>query len=99
MFKKALISCLVAGGLSATPALARVHFYVGFGPPAPVVETAPVSPGAGYVWTPGYYNYANGGYVWVNGAWRRPPLHRHAYVAGAWVHGNHGWYHRDGHWR
>jgi hypothetical protein len=99
MIRKGLITCMLAGALTAGIANAKVHFYVGFGPPAPIVETPPPMPGPGYVWTPGYYNWNGGSYVWANGAWAIPPGHYHHYVSGAWMHNHHGWYHREARWR
>jgi hypothetical protein len=57
------------------------------GPPAAVVETRPVSPGVGYIWTKGYHRWDGSRYVWTAGEWRRPP-HEHAH----WV--DHRWEHR-----
>jgi hypothetical protein len=99
MIRKALLTGVLAGTLAASAGLARVHFYVGVAPPAPIVETPPPAPGVGYVWTPGYYNWNGSSYVWVNGGWAIPPGHFHHYVAGGWVHDGHGWYRTEGHWR
>jgi len=49
---------------------------------APVVETVPACPGAGYVWVPGYWSGYGAARVWVAGCWR-PPVHAvyaHPYV-------------------
>jgi hypothetical protein len=99
MIRKGLITCALAGLLTAGTAFAKVHFYVNVGPPAAVVETRPIAPGPGYVWTPGYYHWNGNSYVWLNGAWAHPPHHHHRYVAGVWVHGHRGWYYRNGYWR
>ncbi len=50
-------------GLGAAAAQAQVSFSVGVGGPALVA--VPPCPGAGYVWTSGYYY----GRVWVPGRW------------------------------
>ncbi len=99
MIRKALMTCALAGALTTGVAFAKVHVYVGFGPPAPIVETQPPMPGPGYVWTPGYYNYVNGNYVWTHGTWVVPPHGHHRWVAAHWGHDRHGWYREDGHWR
>jgi hypothetical protein len=99
MLRKGLITCAIATMLTAGVSFAKVHVYVGIAPPARVVETMPPSPGANYVWTPGYYNYEGGHYVWVGGRWLLPPGHHRHYVAGEWVHGRRGWYYREGRWR
>lgn len=49
-------------GLGAAAAQAQVGIRVGFGP---VVVAVPPCPGAGYIWTPGYYY----GTAWVPGRW------------------------------
>jgi hypothetical protein len=76
------------------------RLYVQVGPPRPLVEAAVVSPGPGYVWTPGYHRWDGGGYVWVPGAWVRAPRPRAVWVPGRWVRDRrHGWYYVEGRWR
>jgi hypothetical protein len=99
MFRKGLIGCAIATMLTAGVGLARVRVYVGTAPPPPVFETVPGSPGAGYVWTPGYYSWDGGSYAWVGGRWAMPPHHHHHYEGGRWMHDNRGYYYRDGRWR
>lgn len=53
-------------------------------PVAPIVETVPACPGAGYVWAPGYWSGYGPARVWVAGCWR-PPAH----VAYAHPYGGH----------
>ncbi len=98
MLRKRLLTCAMAGLMTAGLAMARV--YVRVAPPAPIVETRPPRPGPGYVWTPGYYNWDGSRYVWIGGRWVMPP-HRHAHwEAGHWVRHRHNeWYFREGHWR
>jgi len=53
--------------------------------PATVVQTIPACPGAGYVWTAGYWSYRPTGYAWVPGAWCYRPVHiehTHYYYGG-----------------
>jgi YXWGXW repeat-containing protein len=54
-------------------------------PPIPVYEQ-PICPGDGFMWTPGYWGYANGDYFWVPGTWVRAP-----FVGGLWTPGYWGW--------
>jgi len=42
-------------------------------PPALPDYQQPPCPGDGYIWTPGYWNYASTGYYWVPGVWTRAP--------------------------
>jgi hypothetical protein len=41
-------------------------------PPLPVTEEVTVSPGAGFVWVGGAWNWV-GHWVWESGHWARPP--------------------------
>jgi hypothetical protein len=50
-------------------------------PPPPLPEyQQPPCPGDDYLWTPGYWDYANAGYYWVPGAWVMSP-----YVGALWT--------------
>lgn len=63
-------------------------------PPLPQYEQ-PAAPGDGYLWTPGYWNYASAGYFWVPGAWVEPP-----YIGALWTPGYWGfWNNRYGFYR
>jgi len=55
-------------------------------PPAIPDYQQPSAPGDGYVWTPGYWNYAPVGYYWVPGVWVQAP-----YVGALWTPGYWGW--------
>ena len=78
-----------------------VGVEVGGPPPGLRAEARLVSPGPGYYWVPGYWDWslASGEWFWVPGSWSRPP-HAHA----RWVtpryerHRGH-WTYRRGHWR
>ena len=97
--KAFLQSAFLAAVLGATAATASAQVYVNFGPPAPVYETRPAYPGAGYGWVPGYYSYNGRKYVWVHGHYAHVPHAGSTWVAGHWVQGGHGrWHWRPGHW-
>ncbi len=50
-------------------------------PPPPLPDySQPPAPGDDYIWTPGYWGYANAGYYWVPGAWIVAP-----YVGALWT--------------
>lgn len=52
-------------------------------PPPPLPDyQQPPCPGDGYIWTPGYWNYASTSYYWVPGVWTRAP-----YVGALWTPG------------
>ncbi len=50
-------------------------------PPPPLPDySQPPAPGDDYIWTPGYWSYADAGYYWVPGAWIVAP-----YVGALWT--------------
>ncbi len=50
-------------------------------PPPPLPDySQPPCPGDNYIWTPGYWSYADAGYYWVPGAWVLAP-----YVGALWT--------------
>src|ERR1700676_1702237 len=59
------------------PARSSAQISVGvavhIGPPALPVYEQPICPGAGYLWTPGYWAYGDDGYYWVPGTWVMAP--------------------------
>ena len=74
--------------------------YVQTAPPAEQIEVVTVSPGIGYVWTPGLWHWSGGRHVWRAGVWMRPPAGHHSWNRGGWHHSpGRGWYHSGGHWR
>jgi hypothetical protein len=42
-------------------------------PPPPVAESITISPGAGYVWVPGAWDWRGTAWVWEQGRWSTPP--------------------------
>jgi hypothetical protein len=70
-------------GFWATPGAPAVT--VAAPPPALQAEVTPPSPGVGFDWTPGFYDYRGGSYVWVGGSWARPPSAGLAWVAPCYV--------------
>ena len=73
----------------AVPAasFAGVFVSVNIAPPILPVYEQPLCPGDGYIWTPGYWAYADdGGYYWVPGTWVLAP-----YTGALWTPGYWGW--------
>jgi hypothetical protein len=94
---KWMASLILASALTA-PAFARVGVYVGVAPPPLRYEVRPPTPGPGYVWADGYWNWVGSRYVWAPGVWRRPP-----YPGAYWSHPHYdhypnGWALHEGHW-
>jgi hypothetical protein len=58
------------------------------GPPPPLPDyEQPEAPAPDYIWTPGYWGYANNHYYWVPGTWVLAP-----YVGALWTPGYWGFY-------
>lgn len=74
--------------------------YVQTAPPAVYNEVVTVSPGVGFVWTPGLWYWSGGRHVWRAGVWQRPPNGYNTWNNGGWYNApGRGWYHRGGQWR
>ena len=58
---------------ASTQAVAQIAISVNFAPPLLPVYVQPPIPEYGYIWTPGYWAYADAGYYWVPGTWVQPP--------------------------
>src|SRR6267378_5313537 len=76
--KMTKLRSLVLAGFLALPlasSYAQVDVSVNFAPPVLPVYEQPPCPVAGYIWTPGYwdYGYDAGDYYWVPGGWVAPP--------------------------
>jgi len=67
-------------------------------PPALPVYQQPVDPGDGYIWTPGYWNYASAGYYWVPGVWVQAPYQGALWTPGYWGWTNHHYGFFHGYW-
>jgi hypothetical protein len=97
-----LLACAIGAAAlgAALPAAAQVYggVYVQTGPPAPIYETVPASPGSGYYWVGGYYRWNGYRYVWVPGHYAGRPYAGAVWRPGHWVQGPNGWYWRAGHW-
>src|ERR1017187_10551898 len=83
-----VVAIVIAGAMLMAPtaAHARVFVSVGIAPPAIPIYAQPISPGYGYIWTPGYWAWGEDGYYWVDGAWVYPP-----YAGALWTPGYWGW--------
>ncbi len=66
-------------------------------PPLPVY-VQPACPMDGFLWTPGYWAYADDGYYWVPGVWVRPPHIGYLWTPPYWgfAGGVYGWH--AGYW-
>jgi WXXGXW repeat (2 copies) len=79
------------------PAVAQIGISVSFGPPALPVYEQPVCPGDGYIWTPGYWAYADD-YYWVPGTWVLAPEVGFLWTPGWWGWGGSAFLFHEGYW-
>ena len=75
-----------------------VGVNIGVPPPVLPVYTQPPCPRVGFLWTPGYWSYANADYFWVPGVWVAPPQPNVLWTPGYWAFnaGYYGWH--AGYW-
>jgi hypothetical protein len=87
---------------AANPTAARADVAIGlsvnFGPPPIPYYVQPPDPIPNYIWSPGYWAYAYGGYYWVPGTWVPAPEPGLYWTPGywAWNDGHYYWY--PGYW-
>lgn len=80
-------------------AFAQIGISVNFGPPPIPVYEQPICPEDGYLWTPGYWAYADdGGYYWVPGTWIQPPQASYLWTPGYWGWGGNAFLFHEGYW-
>jgi WXXGXW repeat (2 copies) len=87
----------IASVASAASAQIAIGISVHVAPPAIPVYVQPACPVEGYLWTPGYWSYANDDYFWVPGVWVAPPRAGLLWTPGYWgfaggVYGFHAGY-------
>lgn len=68
-------------------------------PPAPIDPPRPENPGGGAFWRPGHYQFRNGRYLWIKGAWVVPPRAGLEWVPGFYQRTTKGGMFINGHWR
>ena len=95
--KRNLLIAVSALFLSVGAAKAQIVVRIGPPPPRPVEVVPATRPG--YVWVPGYHRWDGHAYVWVHGAYRRPPHPGAVWVEGDWreERGGHVWH--AGYWK
>jgi hypothetical protein len=81
-------------------AYAQISISVSFAPPELPVYEQPLCPGEGYLWTPGYWAYANDydDYYWVPGTWVEPPQVGLLWTPAYWGWGGNSFVFYDGYW-
>jgi len=84
----------------AVPAMSfgAVSVSITIAPPALPVYSQPICPGAGYIWTPGYWAYGAYGYYWVPGTWVLAPFIGALWTPGYWGWDNGAYLWNEGYW-
>jgi len=85
---------------TSAAAFAQFSISVSFAPPELPVYEQPLCPGDGYLWTPGYWAYAddNYGYYWVPGTWVMAPEPGLLWTPAYWGWGGNGFVFNEGYW-
>jgi hypothetical protein len=93
-------SALLVPVILAVPAVssAQSAVFITIGPPELPVYEQPALPDAGYLWTPGYWDYGPDGYFWVPGTWVQAPAPGLLWTPGYWSWGNGGYAWNRGYW-
>ncbi|HEV7509813.1 MAG TPA: hypothetical protein VGS07_33380 [Thermoanaerobaculia bacterium] len=99
----ALTVLVSALAFSSVASAARIGVSIRVNAPPPVLrqEVVVARPGPDFVWVRGHYDWVGGprGYVWLPGAWVRPPHARAVWVAPRYERrGRHHFYAR-GYWK
>jgi hypothetical protein len=81
-------------------AFAQIGISISFAPPELPVYEQPLCPDDGYLWTPGYWAYAddNDGYYWVPGTWVMAPEPGLLWTPAYWGWGGNGFVFNQGYW-
>jgi YXWGXW repeat-containing protein len=87
------ILIIIASLFAKTNAVAQVSLQIAIAPPMMPVYEQPACPVDGYIWTPGYWAYGDGGYYWVEGVWLYPAQPNFLWTPGYWGYagGYYGW--------
>ena len=94
---RSLMFALVMLAMSAA-AYAQISISITFAPPELPVYEQPLCPGDGYLWTPGYWAYADDDYYWVPGTWVMAPEVGLLWTPAYWGWGGNGYVFYDGYW-
>jgi hypothetical protein len=94
---RSLLFALVLLAMSAA-SFAQISISVTFAPPELPVYEQPLCPSDGYLWTPGYWAYADDDYYWVPGTWVMAPEPGLLWTPAYWGWGGNGFVFYDGYW-
>ena len=95
-------SLLLALGVLAISAASFAQFGIGvsitIAPPDLPVYEQPLCPGEDYIWTPGYWAYADDDYYWVPGTWIVAPEVGFLWTPGYWAFEENRYFFHEGYW-
>ena len=96
---RSLLFVFVMLAMSAA-SFAQIGISISFAPPELPVYEQPLCPGDGYLWTPGYWAYADDfdDYYWVPGTWVMAPEPGLLWTPAYWGWGGNGYVFYDGYW-
>jgi hypothetical protein len=89
-------------GILAMAAVSYAQIGIGISvriaPPELPVYEQPICPGDGYLWTPGYWGYADDDYYWIPGTWVEAPEVGFFWTPGYWGWGGDAFLFHEGYW-
>jgi len=93
-FAIAALSVAALLGTQISQAQVGIGVSINIAPPELPVYEPPELPGPGYLWTPGYWAWADdgSGYFWVPGTWVLAPQQGYLWTPGYWGYGDGGAY-------
>jgi hypothetical protein len=83
---------------SVSFAQVAIGVSVSFGPPELPVYEQPLCPAEGYIWTPGYWAWADEDYYWVPGTWVLAPEPGFFWTPAYWGWGGSSFVFYEGYW-
>jgi WXXGXW repeat (2 copies) len=96
---RSLLFALVLLAISAaSSAQIGVGISIRIAPPELPVYDQPISPGDGYIWTPGYWAYGDEDYYWVPGTWVMAPEVGYLWTPGYWGNDGDDYIFHEGYW-
>jgi hypothetical protein len=93
-----VLAALLFAGLPLASSSAQIGISVAVAPPAIPIYEQPYCPTEGYLWTPGYWGYADSDYYWVPGVWVAPPRVGVLWTPGYWGYDGSQYAFNDGYW-
>lgn len=95
--RRALLPLVLLFAL-VTPATAALNVAITVAPPALPAYVQPACPADGYIWTPGYWAWADGDYYWVPGTWVLAPEPGLLWTPGYWAWEDSVFLFHEGYW-